>query len=86
MLVKSVGHKTRDEGCSSAYDARERNAVSARFCQLICRLSEGTATLRAVCFVRLVAKGINHSLPRLSRIPSRKVAVAPTVGLFRGSP
>jgi hypothetical protein len=28
--------------------------------------------LRAVCFVRLLAKGIDHSLRRLSRIPSAK--------------
>jgi hypothetical protein len=33
--------------------------------------------LRAVCLVRLLAKGINHSRRRLSRIPSRKAAVAP---------
>ena len=33
--------------------------------------------LRAVCLVRLLAKGINHSRRRLSRIPSRKTAVAP---------
>ena len=32
--------------------------------------------LRAACFVRLLAKGIAHSLRRLSRIPSRKTAVA----------
>jgi hypothetical protein len=29
------------------------------------------AALRAVCFVRLLAKGVNHSRRRLSRIPSR---------------
>ena len=34
--------------------------------------------LRAACLVRLLAKGINHSRRRLSRIPSRKAAVAPT--------
>ena len=33
--------------------------------------------LRAVCLVRLLAKGINHSRRRLWRIPSRKAAVAP---------
>jgi hypothetical protein len=33
--------------------------------------------LQAVCLVRLLAKGINHSRRRLSRIPSRKAAVAP---------
>ena len=34
---------------------------------------DGTG-LRAVCLVRLLAKGINHSRRRLSRIPSRKAA------------
>ena len=33
--------------------------------------------LRAVCLVRLLAKGINHSRCRLSRIPSGKATVAP---------
>jgi hypothetical protein len=33
--------------------------------------------LRAVCLVRLLTKRINHSPRRLSRIPSRKAAVAP---------
>ena len=33
--------------------------------------------LQAVCLVRLLAKGINHSRRRLSRIPSREAAVAP---------
>jgi tRNA 2-thiouridine synthesizing protein A len=41
--------------------------------------------LRACCFVRLLAKGIGHSLRRLSRFPSRKAAVAPAGDLFRGS-
>ena len=41
--------------------------------------------LRAACFVRLLAKGIDHSLRRLSRIPSRKATVAPAQDLFRGS-
>ncbi|HET7062225.1 MAG TPA: hypothetical protein VFI43_08620 [Nitrosospira sp.] len=34
--------------------------------------------LPVVCFVRLLAKGIDHSLRRLSRIPSRKAVVALT--------
>jgi len=51
---------------------------------LICQLSEGTTALRAVCFVRLLARGIDHSRRRLSRIPSRKVAVSPAWDLFRG--
>ncbi|OJY08882.1 MAG: hypothetical protein BGO99_04285 [Nitrosospira sp. 56-18] len=33
--------------------------------------------LRAVCLVRLLAKGISHSRRRLSRIPSRKATAAP---------
>jgi hypothetical protein len=33
--------------------------------------------LRAVCLVRLLAKGINHSRRRLSRIPSPQNLVAP---------
>jgi len=33
--------------------------------------------MRAACFVRLLAKGIDHSLRCLSRIPSRKAVVAP---------
>jgi hypothetical protein len=37
----------------------------------------GDGALRAVCLVRLLAKGINHSRRRLSRIPSRKATVAP---------
>ena len=78
-------HKARDEGRSLVYDAKECSAVSARFCQLICQLSEGTTALRAVCFVRLLAKGINHSRCRLSRIPSRKAVVAPACDSFGGS-
>jgi hypothetical protein len=77
-------HKALDEG-RSLVDAKECNAVSARFCQLICQLSEGTTALRAVCFVRLLAKGINHSRRRLSRIPSRKAVVAPARDSFGGS-
>jgi hypothetical protein len=41
--------------------------------------------LRAGCFVRLLGKGIDHSFRRLSRIPSRKAAVASAWDLFRGS-
>ena len=54
------------------YDAKECNAVSARFSPQ----PERDEALRSDCFVRLLAKGIHHSLRRLSRIPSRKAAVA----------
>jgi hypothetical protein len=55
--------------------------VSARFYPQPAR----DGALRAVRFVRLLAKGIDHSLRRLSRIPSREAAVAPAWDLFRGS-
>ena len=34
--------------------------------------------LRAACFVRLLAKGIDHSLGAFRAPPSRKAIVAPT--------
>ena len=74
-------HKARAAGRSSAYEAEERNAAS----RLILPQFIWDGALRAVCCVRFAAKGINHSRPRLSCIPSRKAAVAPAWDLFRGS-
>ncbi|HKX52419.1 MAG TPA: hypothetical protein VJM47_01335 [Nitrosospira sp.] len=41
--------------------------------------------LQAICFVRLLAKGVNRLRRRLSRISSPKAAVAPAGELFSGS-
>jgi hypothetical protein len=72
LLENRDDHKARDAGRSWDYDAKERNAMSARFYR-----NPGDGALRAACLVRLLAKRVNHSRRRLSRIPSRKAAVAP---------
>jgi hypothetical protein len=41
---------------------------------------------RVDCFARLLTKGINHSLPRLSCIPSRKAAIVLHGGLVQRFP
>ena len=45
-----------------------------------------TVAFLADCFARLLTKGINHSLPRLSRIPSRKAAIVLHGGLVQRFP
>ena len=45
-----------------------------------------TVAFRADCFARFLTKGINHSLPRLSRIPSRKAAIVLHGGLVQRFP
>lgn len=69
-------HNAHD-GRDLLYDAKEYNAMSARFCQFICQMSKGTLALLAVCFARLLARGTKHSRCGLSRIPSHKTGVAP---------
>jgi hypothetical protein len=40
----------------------------------------------ADCFAGLLTKGMNHSLPRLSRIPSREAAIVLHGGLVQRFP
>ena len=68
-----------------------RHCFALRGLALFYRNPDGTAALRAVCFVRLLAKGINHSRRRLShshpaKPPSRQRRfVQRFPGLFRAS-
>jgi hypothetical protein len=68
--------KAGDAGRSRAYDAKERNEAYGHLSRNPLR---GTA-FRAVCIVTHLAKGVDHSLRRVSRIPSRKANTAASRG------
>ncbi len=72
--------EARDEGRSRDYEAKERNEADGHFSY---KPAWGGA-FWAVCFVAHLAKGINHSLRRASRILSRKARAAATRDSFRG--
>ena len=72
---KRDDHKAHDEGRSLIYDAKKCNAVSAQFF----RNPNGTVLYGPIYVARLLAKGIDHSRPRLMALehPSRKVTSLP---------
>jgi len=68
--------EARDEGRSLTYDAEERNEADGHF---LVQTRRGAA-FRAIYFVARLAKGIDHSLRRASRISSRKAGAAAPSG------